>query len=97
MRRLQHELQMLGRLRRVRAQKWDAANWRWEREYERQQKLKAEAAKQAAAEAERARMEQRLAELAAAEQAAAADTANAEPTGAHFFDLLSTMCFGDAG
>ncbi|KAK9916049.1 hypothetical protein WJX75_007812 [Coccomyxa subellipsoidea] len=63
-------------------QKWDAANWRWEREYERQQKLKAEAAKQAAAEAERARMEQRLAELAAAEQAAAADTANAEPTGA---------------
>ncbi|BDA44253.1 probable type-2 histone deacetylase 2 at C-terminar half [Coccomyxa sp. Obi] len=55
-------------------QRWDAADWRWEREYERQQRLKAEAAKQAALEAERAAMQQRLALLAqrtAAEQAAA--------------------------
>jgi len=70
-------------------QEWDAADWRWEREYERQQRLKAEAAKQAALEAERAAMQQRLAALAAraaAEDsdaaAATAETAIAETTAA---------------
>jgi hypothetical protein len=60
------------------AQVWDATDGQWEREYERQQRLKAEAAKQAAIEAEAEALKQRLAALAA-QQAAGDDEAGPRP------------------
>ncbi len=58
-------------------QLWDPADGRWERDYERQQRLKAEAAKQAALEAEAQAFRERLAALAAQQPEEAAGRARA--------------------